>query len=386
MMAARRRSVKRGLNRVDVQVCVIVAVVVACSFLCVYAFNYHVTYGDMLGTLRERSDSIHDYVEDSLDKATFSGIETAEDMDDASYRTTKKAFEAVKDATGVRYLYTAKRTDEGSFVYVVDGLPSESEDFRAPGDLIEDEIVPDMERALGDEVVYPSDIKDTGWGYVFVTYYPIHEDGRVIGVVGIEFDAQRQYDAFQTVRIGTPVIAALFCLLATVVAFLAFRRVSNPWYRDMANTDYLTGLKNRNAFEVDAANWARDGARACAGIVSVDLDGLKGLNDDFGHAAGDEAIKRAAAVVAGACGDEGAVYRVGGDEFVACFFELDEARAAAFARRMHEGCSSEEVEGRALSLSVGWALRAPGEGMEDLLRRADACMYEEKKRSHAARG
>lgn len=299
-MAARRRSVKRGLSRVDVQVCVIVAVVVACSFLCVYAFNYQVTYGDMLSSLKERSDSIHEYVEDSLDKATFSGIDSAEDMDDPSYRTMKKAFEAVKEATGVRYLYTAKRTDEGSFVYVVDGLSSKSDDFRAPGDLIEDEIVPDMERALDNEVVYPSDIKDTGWGYVFVTYYPIHDDGRVIGVIGIEFDAQHQYDAFETVRIGTPVIAALFCLLAIVVAFFVFRRVSNPWYRDMANTDYLTGLKNRNAFEVDVANWERAEARACGGIVSVDLDGLKDLNDTFGHAAGDEAIKRAAAVVAGA--------------------------------------------------------------------------------------
>lgn len=385
-MAARRRSVKRGLSRVDVQVCVIVAVVVACSFLCVYAFNYQVTYGDMLSSLKERSDSIHEYVEDSLDKATFSGIDSAEDMDDPSYRTMKKAFEAVKEATGVRYLYTAKRTDEGSFVYVVDGLSSKSDDFRAPGDLIEDEIVPDMERALDNEVVYPSDIKDTGWGYVFVTYYPIHEDGEVIGVIGIEFDAQHQYDAFETVRIGTPVIAALFCLLAIVVAFFVFRRVSNPWYRDMANTDYLTGLKNRNAFEVDVANWERAEARACGGIVSVDLDGLKDLNDTFGHAAGDEAIKRAAAVVAGACAGEGMVYRVGGDEFVACFFDLDDERAAAFARRVHEACAAEQVEGRALSLSVGWALRAPGEGMEDLLRRADASMYEEKKRSRAARG
>ncbi len=385
-MAARRRSVKRGLSRVDVQVCVIVAVVVACSFLCVYAFNYQVTYGDMLSSLKERSDSIHEYVEDSLDKATFSGIDSAEDMDDPSYRTMKKAFEAVKEATGVRYLYTAKRTDEGSFVYVVDGLSSKSDDFRAPGDLIEDEIVPDMERALDNEVVYPSDIKDTGWGYVFVTYYPIHDDGRVIGVIGIEFDAQHQYDAFETVRIGTPVIAALFCLLAIVVAFFVFRRVSNPWYRDMANTDYLTGLKNRNAFEVDVANWERAEARACGGIVSVDLDGLKDLNDTFGHAAGDEAIKRAAAVVAGACAGEGMVYRVGGDEFVACFFDLDDERAAAFARRVHEACAAEQVEGRALSLSVGWALRAPGEGMEDLLRRADASMYEEKKRSRAVRG
>lgn len=376
---------KLGLSRVDVQVCIIVAVVVALSFLCVYAFNYSVTYHEMIETLRERSDSIEGYVDDALDTATFTGIDAAEDMEYESYRAMKEAFKAVRESTGVRYLYTAKRDDEGGFVYVVDGLPHESEDFREPGAPIEEEIVPDMERALAGEVVYPADIKDTGWGYVFVAYYPVHECGEVVGVLGIEFDAQRQYETFRIVRLGTPAIAVAFCLLAIAIAFFAFRRVSNPWYRDMANTDYLTGLKNRNAFEVDVANWERREGRACGGIVSADLDGLKGMNDTRGHAAGDELIKRAAAVLAEACADAGAVYRVGGDEFAACYFDLDEERAAAVAERIRASCARHRAEGWPLSMSVGWALRLPGERVEDLLLRADRRMYEEKQRARAGR-
>ena len=72
---------------------------------------------------------------------------------------------------------------DGSLIYVVDGLPSDSDDFRHPGDEIEGEIVPELERALADERVYPTDIKDTGWGYVFVSYYPIHENDQVIRCV-----------------------------------------------------------------------------------------------------------------------------------------------------------------------------------------------------------
>lgn len=380
-----KRYAKLGLSRVDVQVCIIVAVVVALSFLCVYAFNYSVTYHEMIETLRERSDSIEGYVDDALDTATFTGIDAAEDMEDESYRAMKEAFKAVRESTGVRYLYTAKRDDEGGFVYVVDGLPHESEDFREPGAPIEEEIVPDMERALAGEVVYPADIKDTGWGYVFVAYYPVHEGGEVVGVLGIEFDAQRQYETFRIVRLGTPAIAVAFCLLAIAIAFFAFRRVSNPWYRDMANTDYLTGLKNRNAFEVDVANWERREGRACGGIVSADLDGLKGMNDTRGHAAGDELIKRAAAVLAEACADAGAVYRVGGDEFAACYFDLDEERAAAVAERIRASCARHRAEGWPLSMSVGWALRLPGERVEDLLLRADRRMYEEKQRARVGR-
>lgn len=372
------------MNRVDVQVCIIVAVVVACSFLCVYVFNYNVTYQDMIDTLKERSDSIDSYLEDSIDKATFTDIETAEDMNDASYRTMKESFEAVKEATGVRYLYTAKKAQDGSFVYVVDGLPSDSADFRAPGDAIEPEIVPDMERALAGETVYPIDIKDTGRGYVFVSYYPIHDGDRVVGVIGIEFDAQRQYEAFSVVRVGTPAIGAVFCLFAIVVARFAFRRVSNPWYRDMANTDYLTGLKNRNAFEVDVANWER-ADRACAAVVCADLDGLKAVNDEFGHAAGDELIKGAAEAMVAAADGKAAVYRTGGDEFVACLFEGDEELTSRLAAAMKNACVGRFVEGEPLSLSVGWAVREPGESVEDMTKRADARMYEEKKRTRTAR-
>ena len=277
-MGQERRRGPGRWSRVDVQVSMVAAAVVALSFLCVYVFNYQITYRDMISTLKERSDSIYGYVEDALDKSTFLAIEGADDVDGdddparPAYREMKESFKEVKAATGVRYLYTAKRAADGTLVYLVDGLPSESDDFRNPGDPIEQEIVGDMERALADEVVYPTDIKSTDWGHIFVSYYPIHDEGSVVGVVGIEFDAERQFETFRTVRIGTPLIGIAFCLAAVAVSVVLFRRISNPAYRDLANTDYLTGLKSRNAFEVDVANWNRTGARV-AGVVAVDVDG-----------------------------------------------------------------------------------------------------------------
>lgn len=377
-------------SRVDVQVSVIVAAVVALSFLCVYAFNYQVTYRDMIETLKERSDSIYSYVEDSLDKSTFVTIDQAADVDDpddaayGAYREMKEAFKRVKAATGVRYLYTAKRAADGTLIYVVDGLPSESEDFRYPGDPIEPEIVDEMERALANEIVYPTDIKSTDWGHIFVSYYPIHDEGRVVGVVGIEFDAERQFEAFRVVRIGTPVIGGLFCLVAVAVAVVLFRRISNPAYRDLANTDYLTKLKSRNAFEVDMANWSRSGVEV-AGVLVVDLDGLKAVNDELGHAAGDDLIRAAAGVVAARCEGAGPVYRVGGDEFAVYCFELDAEGAQRMADDLHAACADTVVEGRPLSLSVGWALRGDGEDLREVHRRADERMYEEKVRSRKGR-
>ncbi len=374
---------RKNISRVDVQVCIIAAVIVVLSFTCVYAFNYTVTYNEMIDTLKDRCDGISAYVDDVLDTSTFEGIDSPTDMNEPSYLAMQSSLEQTRVATGARYLYTAKRTGDGSFIYVVDGLPSDSEDFREPGDPIESEILPEMNRALDGEVVYPSDIMDTGWGSVFVAYYPIHVDGEVAGVLGIEFDAQRQYEAFHIVRVGTPLIALGFLLAAIVVSWLVFRRVSNPWYRDMANTDYLTGLKNRNAYEVDIANLDHGDADRSMGVVSVDLDGLKEVNDALGHAAGDEYIAAAARIVADACEAHGPVYRIGGDEFVALCFDLDEPSIQALADRMQERARKTAVRERMLSLSVGCTMRLRGESIGETLHRADGRMYEQKRARHA---
>ena len=70
----------------------------------------------------------------------------------------------IREISGVRYLYTAKMNEDGEFVYLIDCLDQSEPDFRYPGDLIEHEIYPDMQRALDGQKVLPDRIKDTEWG------------------------------------------------------------------------------------------------------------------------------------------------------------------------------------------------------------------------------
>lgn len=125
----------------------------------------------------------------------------------------KEKLKEVKASTNVRYLYTAQRNENGEYVYLVDGLPSDSADFRNPGDKIEQEIIPELQAALNDKIILPNQIKNTEWGPIFISYFPIHENDKVVGVLGIEFDASHQYRAFQMIQIGTPIIAVIACLI-----------------------------------------------------------------------------------------------------------------------------------------------------------------------------
>lgn len=368
-------------NRVDLQVSVLTAVIVIFSCGLIFLLNYSISYHDMIEGLRDRVDSIYCYLQARLDFESFSALNCRADEGKPVYQESKALLEDVKNATGVRYLYTAARSQEGMLIYLVDGLPSDSVDFRHVGDPIEEEIIPDLERALSGTTVSPGTIKSTSWGHIFISYCPIYCGEQVIGVVGIEFDAQHQYETFLLLLVATPIVILAFCLIAVLIAVFLFRRISNPTFHDLASTDFLTGLKNRNAFETMLNNLKQADSQGM-GFLSVDLDHLKLVNDTLGHAAGDDYIRDCAAVIQRALPKGTLLYRIGGDEFAVLCQDTSrqalEDRAAGILR----AAENARREGSALELSVGWAVfeGSRDQNLFDTLKRADQQMYEQKRR------
>lgn len=366
------------------QVSILTAIIVIISSSCVYFFNYALTYNDMIYTLSERSRNIYEYVEKNLDKDTFVEINSEKDQSKESYKSAKLLLESVKNTTGVMYLYTAKKTKDDSLVYVVDGLDSSRSDFRNAGDLIEKEIWGDLNKALANNILLPKKIKKTSWGHIFISYFPIHNDvGKVVGVIGIEFEAKHQYDTFRFISIVTPFIALLTCLISALVAVILFKRISNPTYTDFANTDYLTGLKNRNAFEIDMNNLNNSNLKAPISIMSIDLDGLKKINDKFGHQTGDLYIKNASKIIKDVINKQHVVYRVGGDEYIIIFKNSYPKEIDSIVDRINlkiiEENSTSELN---LSMSIGYAVFDENldTSLFDTYHRADSEMYCNKRK------
>ena len=204
----------------------------------------------------------------------------------------------------------------------------------------------------------------------------------VIGVVGIEFDAEHQYRTFRWLGMATPAIIAVCCVVAGIIAALLFKRISNPAYRDMANTDLLTGLGNRNAFNVALNNLEALPDKTGIGIVIIDLDDLKQVNDSLGHPAGDEYIRA-------------------GGSLAQQFIKPPDVTLPGRRRRICRLCPRKQRgrarggrEGRrrsgrgflrperAAGPPVGWMRGVPaGEdaGIADVIERADEAMYRMKK-------
>lgn len=373
----------KALSRVDVQVFLLTACMVVISSACIFFIDYRFTHQDMLLSLTERVESIYSYLDEELDADTFVVINTKEDMDKECYRQMKDLFFAMKQATGVQYLYTAKRAANGQLVYVVDGLDYSAEDFRYPGDSIEPEIVAALERALNNEWVMPDDIKRTPWGDIFIAYLPIHgPDGAVIGAIGIEFEATHQYTTYQSLRRLIPIVILLVCLISGVTALLLFRRLSNPFYQDLANTDALTGLKNRNAYQVDTRNLAAKSSLKEMGLLLADLNGLKGTNDTLGHEAGDRYLCAMAAALREAQSGSEVLYRMGGDEFMVLIPHATSESVNSFIARLEESFARQKGDLMPhASFAIGYAIcdSEDARGFDKAYNEADDAMYACKK-------
>jgi diguanylate cyclase (GGDEF)-like protein len=163
--------------------------------------------------------------------------------------------------------------------------------------------------------------------------------------------------------------------------------------RSLSLKDELTGLYNRRGFFELGEQYERVAARErrSLAVVFVDLDGLKPINDQFGHDAGDRAITEAGLLLKSVCRSADVVVRMGGDEFAVLAMDLDTTTFAAFRARAELALAARNARGDLpfeLSFSLGAAFRATDreEPLETLLARAEAAMYSEKRAHRMERG
>ncbi|MTI42301.1 EAL domain-containing protein [Roseibium hamelinense] len=153
---------------------------------------------------------------------------------------------------------------------------------------------------------------------------------------------------------------------------------------ELAQHDALTGLPNRRKFEeVFPAMTSSIKVGHYRGIMMLDVDGFKPINDVYGHAFGDNLLKSFAERLAAAVGPDGLVARLGGDEFAIVTPELaDKSEAAGIARRILTKIQeSFELGARKVSVGTGIGITIfPDDGYSatELLRRADIALYRAK--------
>jgi diguanylate cyclase (GGDEF)-like protein len=163
------------------------------------------------------------------------------------------------------------------------------------------------------------------------------------------------------------------------------RKKAESYLEFLGKHDALTKLRNRSFFDDELNRLERKGVQP-VGLVVIDLNGLKQVNDERGHRAGDALLRRAGEVLLKAVEAPATAARIGGDEFVLLIPGGDQHAVDALVAQVHElvELNNQFHSGDPLALSVGTAVSEPGERLEAALHRADKLMYAQKKAFHAS--
>ena len=153
-----------------------------------------------------------------------------------------------------------------------------------------------------------------------------------------------------------------------------------------AYRDSMTGLKNGTAYMEDVAKLEKRMAeeRVAFGVLLLDINNLKIVNDTYGHDHGNRLIVRVSKIIAGVF-RRSIVYRIGGDEFAVILEKEDYDEYEALIEEFKTMCAAEilEIEGESIALSVAHGMAAYDEEMdssyENVFHRADSLMYRKKR-------
>ncbi|MCR5835798.1 MAG: GGDEF domain-containing protein [Lachnospiraceae bacterium] len=141
--------------------------------------------------------------------------------------------------------------------------------------------------------------------------------------------------------------------------------------------DPLTNLLNRQSYYSDADRFAN----TLTALVTMDMNGLKAINDMYGHAAGDIALKTITDCFLKTVNQNQRVYRIGGDEYVILCASTSEDEVKDLIKRINEG-----LKETTFSCSIGYAMKQEDSTLDSLYNSADKMMYEEKKLYYEQKG
>jgi len=189
-------------------------------------------------------------------------------------------------------------------------------------------------------------------------------------------DADLRYVPLALGLLCVQMFALYLCLLLTYERTEAGLRESQRQLRVLADIDMLTQIPNRRHFNDLAADTLRLSPPGASSVMLFDIDHFKSVNDSFGHAAGDEALRVVARSARLILRSRDVVGRIGGDEFVALLPETSVGDALHVADRIvrHVDAERQAQQLAPITLSFGVVQMQRGESLAQAMHRADLAL------------
>jgi len=358
---------------------VILIITVLLSSAGIYAIVYLTSQGMVREDVRTRAIGVKDYILASLDGSDFVDIGENTEAGIHASLNIQGILDNLRGVGGLRRLYIAEIKEDGTIVTTLRTSGGSDADYQPSG-----RPEADLRRSVNEGMaIFAESFYQTDDGNIFTIFWPvIDQDNELLGVVCMEFDVNFLANLNEQALTYGLFLAGGLLLIISVTSYLSLNRASEPYFKKLAYTDFLTGYENRMAFEHslrEAGNLADKGEKVT--LIIFDVNNLKTINDTQGHKVGDAYIKSTADIINSNLRGAGSLYRIGGDEFASIIVGKDED----FIRDVMKALRAENrvaVKGQNFSCACGAAMFTPGidTTLRDVFKRADEAMYVEKKR------
>jgi len=159
-------------------------------------------------------------------------------------------------------------------------------------------------------------------------------------------------------------------------------RAAHRRLEDLVNTDALTTAFNRHAFYGFVDRHTNEGTSVAGCVGFFDVDDLKSINDRYGHAVGDAAIRSVVGAIRGIIRAEDLIFRWGGDEFFVVMISMDTEMAELRMSKLESTLRNVLIEGmdETMNIGVSWGFKDfhTAEDLEAAIQKADSAMYDQK--------
>jgi len=348
----------------------------------VYAIVYFTSQSSVMEDVRARAISVKDYILGSLDGNDFVDVGRDTDAGRQTSMHVQTILDTLSGVGGLKRLYIAALGDNGEIITTIN-VDQDRGSYRPSGRL-----EADLRQSINTGMaVFGDRIYQTDEGGVFTIFWPVMDQHHnFLGVVCMEFDVNHILVSNARSLTYGLIMAGGLLLIISVISYLSMNRATEPYFKKLAYSDFLTGYENRMAFEHrlrEVGNAADRGERVT--LIICDVNNLKTINDTQGHKVGDAYIRNTADIIFDNLGGAGKLYRIGGDEFAAIIVGKRENDIEKIMSALKDE-SRIVVPGQPFSCACGAATFTPGvdKTMRDVFKRSDDAMYEEKKRQKEA--
>lgn len=185
-----------------------------------------------------------------IDTNEFIKLKTVKDEIKSSYIQIREDLDFIRRLSGAKYVYTMRKTDDGKFMYVVDG--SSSEDMSHIGDI--EESTPGYEKAWSGEAYTDEEIhNEEGWGALLSSYYPLKDvKGAVIGIIGIDYDAESVNQGLNKFKITCIITLLGFAVIIIISGLMLSSSISKPiinaveYSKELANLNLTKDVSQKD--------------------------------------------------------------------------------------------------------------------------------------------